>query len=713
MIKNIKRVGIIFLAIAIICLMVIGCLSVNSVASNSGNVTGSNLNNEQNKISADVDNNINLNAKSLAGGFIYNEFELPNYDIDIDIVGSTCEAMATAWVNAVKQAQAQNKVVKFKLMNNWSAVAHTTFLTAFGDDTEGYFEKGCIVIPENCKIVLDLNGKVVNRALAVRQQYGRIFTIKGSLSIIDSSYDLMDVYNIYELNKTAPRDKIMRLFENVKCGKLIGGHNASSFGDNLLTGGVAHVASGGQLDIYSGLYYGNKGMYGAVVGGAKDSVINIYDAIMFDNYSSNDAGCVYSVGICNIYNGLYLGNNANNGIFYTSKDRNYSSNGLMKIYGGILSKNYASGGLLTAYFQGDLKVFNILCEYNYAGQVVINSANQSVAHIFDGIFRYNEGGYILSVDASDSTGDKIFISGGIITENYGGGVFSGKGINMSGGVKIYNNTKNNIMYDIYLRKNEKIIVDGVFTAEARLGIKLASDYVIGEITTGYVASGNTTEVENIFFSNNNSLVPKTTGQEVSFESTINSTNYDYWYLEDGIRKSYKQTNLLHGVNDYEKIKSVNNGNLVLGNILPNTSVNAFVANLGYRGNRIKIYDNNKSNLIYDYNNIQNEYSNLYDNGQDFAVGTGWIVETYTINNKLIETFYISVLGDVTGDGKVNSADVTFFRKMVDNKAIYESFNDKPYLQMSALIVNRAGFVNSDSEILWSVVCGTMNIADFM
>ena len=151
MIKNIKRVGIIFLAVAIVCLMTIGCLSVNSVTSNGGNVTGSNLNNEQNKISSDIDSNIKLNAKSLVGGFIYNEFDLPNYDIELEIVGSTWNVLATAWVNAIKQAQAQNKVVKIRLMNNWSAVAHTTFVTAFGDDTEGYFEKAVLLFQKIAK----------------------------------------------------------------------------------------------------------------------------------------------------------------------------------------------------------------------------------------------------------------------------------------------------------------------------------------------------------------------------------------------------------------------------------------------------------------------------------------------------------------------------------------------------------------------------------
>ena len=57
MIKNIKRVGIIFLAVAIVCLMTIGCLSVNSVTSSGSNVTGSNLSNAQDNISADVEDN--------------------------------------------------------------------------------------------------------------------------------------------------------------------------------------------------------------------------------------------------------------------------------------------------------------------------------------------------------------------------------------------------------------------------------------------------------------------------------------------------------------------------------------------------------------------------------------------------------------------------------------------------------------------------------
>ena len=70
-----------------------------------------------------------------------------------------------------------------------------------------------------------------------------------------------------------------------------------------------------------------------------------------------------------------------------------------------------------------------------------------------------------------------------------------------------------------------------------------------------------------------------------------------------------------------------------------------------------------------------------------------------------------MLGDLTGDGKINSADVNYLRNVANNN-LFNSLVDKPYIQLAMLINNKDGLTNSDATILWNVVCGTEKINNF-
>ncbi len=286
-------------------------------------------------------------------------------------------------------------------------------------------------------------------------------------------------------------------------------------------------------------------------------------------------------------------------------------------------------------------------------------------------------------------------------------------VNFGENVQIFDNEAQCISSDLRLEIGQKInIIENL--GKSRIGVKLANNYGDNTFTTGFIASGNNNQ--NCFFSNNgleyNSngvIVPNGKAEvatisngEVVFEKTISSDVYDFIYLENGKRFSYSESGLIHAVNDYDKSLSVNNNMLILGNILPNTSVNEFIGNIKFSGACLKLLHND----IVIYDSINKNDGNLFNNGEELAVGTGWKLQTYSSSGNLIEEFYLSVLGDLTGDGKVNSADVNFLRQMVANKSIYNSFNDKTYIQLATLIMNKGSLTSNDADILWSVVCGT-------
>ena len=71
------------------------------------------------------------------------------------------------------------------------------------------------------------------------------------------------------------------------------------------------------------------------------------------------------------------------------------------------------------------------------------------------------------------------------------------------------------------------------------------------------------------------------------------------------------------------------------------------------------------------------------------VGTGWRIEVGG------EVTYLSVLGDLTGDGRITAADISYLRAI----AASDTTNVQECILLSAILLNKGGIITADSEVL--------------
>ncbi len=524
--------------------------------------------------------------------------------------------------------------------------------------------------------------------------------------------------------------------------------------------GIAGVSS--NITINNGIMIGNitNGYGGAIY--AKKSNILINNIISTDNFANNGSSVYLDGGELNMYDGLMTRNTADRhagGIYVCNNEYNTENNypATCNIYGGEISYNtarYAAG--ITIYYGAkcyikDVNIHHNSVNENAAGIAVYweSSLVMDGGVISNNIVKYHtnenhggagvlvgygstftmNGGEIINNIVEDPWNRGVY-GGGILLTNYGEnslilnkGLISGNScegfgggvcdaaveiskINIGSGMQIINNTSFGKSSDLYLRKDQKINFTDPLTSDFKIGIDLADDYGTGVFTTNFVASGNT-NASDYFFSNNGAKIATINGGEVSFENSIESEVYDFVYLENGKRKNYKDNNLIHIVNDEQIKKQVNGGKLILGNILPNTSVNTFIQNINFDRTKVKLYDSNNK-LIYDKgNSVAGVDSSLYDKKLELAVGTGWRLETYTASGAKIEEFALSVLGDSNGDGRISASDVTYIREIANDTELYNNLDAE--IKLASLILNKGSVTSADSEIVLNVIAQKLTI----
>ena len=536
-------------------------------------------------------------------------------------------------------------------------------------------------------------------------------------------------------------------------GGIIIANDANSSGGAICSTGVES-----NIILNGGIILGNNALNNGGAINAERTNVQINDIIIANNYCNGNGATIHMVGgEINIYGGLITNNTAHThagGIYICNYDRNGANiQGTLTMYGGEISynKSYFGAGLMMYYgAKGNLKDGKIINNHalENGGAVGVYWGSELVMDggiIANNVVEYhdneNTGGCVLVGHASSMTmnggeiinnkvlspwgaqvngagllicnvgTNNVTLNKGVISGNYcegnGGGVSDTSDsavIKIGSGMQIYDNIAHGVPSDLRLEQGQKITVTENMSnnmGASHIGIKLADDYGSRTFTTGYGANNSGNNPSAYFFSNDGAYLATLNGGEVSFENTIESNVYDFVYIENGKRQNYKENNLTHAVNDYEKSMIVNNGKLILGNIGVNTSINTLIGNINFSRNHIKIY-NNKNQLVYDKGNaIAGINASYYDNGREFAVGTGWKIETYTDSGVIIETIYLSVLGDVNGDGRISASDVTYLRQIASDNTIYESLSVEK--KLASMVINKGDVTSADAEIVRNVV----------
>ena len=390
MTKHARKAGKIIFVLVISFLLIMGCL----FASDTIKVKTDNTNLDN--MAKDVQTTADV-TYTLPGNFSDNE---------------------RIWNEAIEYSLAnQTSHVLVQLTGNWTAYDSTGLSNqfSFSSGAGAGFSGGRIYVPKNTNIILDLNGKTINRSLQNSNNLGSVILVEGTLRLIDSGFDSKTIYDLSD--KT--------IISQIKGGKITGGYASEKRGG----GGIS--VDGGKFYMYGGVIYANKTSYntdGGGIYGINGGEINIYDGLLINNNSGHYGGGIFASNCnVNIYGGHIFNNRAGNnggGILADAKD--------LKITGGKISYNstYLNGGGIS--LSGDSSeediavIHNCIISYNKvtyspAGDLdnmtggAINSDGHKID--LDGVEIRNNQSPKASVISKINPENKITIKNSIITDN--------------------------------------------------------------------------------------------------------------------------------------------------------------------------------------------------------------------------------------------------------------------------------------------------------
>ncbi len=404
MARAIKRAGVIFLALAIICLLAIGVLIGASSAKNEGN------------------NSLDLSDEmedTTIGTMVDNSF----------VLSGSNSKMAKTWNEACELYNETKQTVYVKLEQDWIANADErhTFGTGVG------FYNGAICI-DHTSIILDLNGHKIDRKLTKDTAIsdGYVFrVVSGTFNIVDKTNSGVITGGA---NTSARAGGILANSSKISIyGGIISGNYASNDGAGIC------VSSGSRVNMYGGSITNNTAIYagGIMVYG---STFNMYGGSIYNNTISSAGGAayIYNNSTMNLYSGLLYDNTA--GVGGAIRCYNYSS---LNMYGGEIFNNSAmQGGAIDLLANSTLtlvggKIYNNKRtdnETNNKGNISISHSTEypdpnkiyigKNAHVFNNT---NSSGKEENIYLAKN--DKIYITDKLLSANVGVTLSSDYGTN--------------------------------------------------------------------------------------------------------------------------------------------------------------------------------------------------------------------------------------------------------------------------------------------
>lgn len=159
------------------------------------------------------------------------------------------------------------------------------------------------------------------------------------------------------------------------------------------------------------------------------------------------------------------------------------------------------------------------------------------------------------------------------------------------------------------------------------------------------------------------------------------------------RRAYIEFGYVHGVDDKDWTCHI-----VLGNVGVKTTINGFLANIKPTLHPfLKLY-NNQNELFYDRGNPGADYpEGDFDNTLK-TVGTGWRLELCSGEN-VVDTVYISVLGDLSGDGVLSGNDTGSIAQFIKGNITFDGIE----YYLAAYLANSGALSANDTGALMSLI----------
>lgn len=320
-----------------------------------------------------------------------------------------------------------NPVVKVVLEKDWHAEKETMYdaLTQFGSGSG--FASGMLHVPYGCTMIIDLNGHVLDRALA--QGYidtddslvmypetvsGGVIKTEGCLLVTDTS--------------------------STASGKITGG--------KAVYGGGVKVESGAELYLYSGAIDDNAATFGGGVFVDVYGVFRMFGGVIENNYARNGGGIGLETALLELLGGEVKENTARSnggGVYYNAPASEIATSpNLYALYDAsgktLAQRNEQSGDTWDEYY-GELPMTARLL----GGSVMQNSADHGGGVYYtkgdltvkNATVAQNSAGYTCGGIYGEST---LFVGGAtVIEKNSAGRQY--KNLSLANGAELYADTR--------------------------------------------------------------------------------------------------------------------------------------------------------------------------------------------------------------------------------------------------------------------------------